>query len=47
MILPTIGRVVWFWKDPRMQPAQTEPMAAIIAKVTDADTVNLCVIHDE
>ena len=40
MIKPTIGRIVWFrTEDP-------EPLAAIVCKVNDDETINLAVFGD-
>lgn len=40
MIKPTVGRVVWYRQDDR---PETEPLAAIIAKVWSDTCVNLAV----
>jgi hypothetical protein len=37
MIVPTVGRVVWFWKDTK----QSQPLAAMIAFVHNDRMVNL------
>lgn len=43
MILPTVGRVVWYYS-PGVSPAADHPLAAIVAYVHHARMVNLMVI---
>lgn len=46
MIIPTVGRVVWYWPSPHeplAQPEIGEPLAAIIVQVLGDRSVNLTV----
>ena len=42
MIVPTVGRVVWFWPDGEVQMrTQQQPCAAIIAQVRTNTLINI------
>lgn len=41
-IIPTVGRVVWFFENDQ----QAEPKAAIVAKVWNSAMVNLMVVEE-
>lgn len=46
-ISPTVGRMLWFWpnpRDPRSKDAGTQPLAAQVAHVNEDGTVNLGVL---
>lgn len=54
IIRPTVGRVVWYWRDPATYPdirdrknLDTQPMAATIAYVHNEASVNLHVIDHQ
>ena len=43
-IMPTPGRIVWFFPEAPLRDPNGAPLAAIVAKVIEARTVNLAVI---
>lgn len=42
-ISPSIGRVVWFWRDAPIRPKDAQPEAAIVTYVHNDNLVNLVV----